>query len=130
MLRVDAYRLKAVRAIAVMPDTVENVFDIRADRPVVRSASDDDVCLIDRSDPLQDETLASPVGTVFILRRSGNVAKDFAVAGRGARIQHDRCGPAGALASMAMAGNWSSGIGSGHFRCSGTASNRKKYPSV
>ena len=46
-----------------VPNAVENIFDIAADTPVVLAVSDDDVCLIEGSDSLENNTLVRPVIT-------------------------------------------------------------------
>ena len=91
MLREDDKRIQIVRVIAVIPNAVENVFDIGVDAPVVLPVSDDDVCLIEGSDSLENNTLVRPVTAEIILPGPDYIAKDFAVPGREVCSQNGKC---------------------------------------
>lgn len=104
MLDVRIQR-RRVFVIGVIPNFIEHILDVRGDSPIVLSVSDQYVCLIDACDILEHDTRIRPVTAAVFLPGPGQVAVDFAVAGREACIQNGKCRPFGCPGNrVALAG--------------------------
>ncbi len=90
MLHERVFRSR-VFVVGVIPDIIENILDIRADTPVVRSVPDQYICLIDALNMLENNTRIRPVTAAIFLPGPSQAAKDFAFGSREAGVQNGEC---------------------------------------
>ena len=95
MLGKNHDRIHVVGVIAVIPDVVEDVFNIGIDAPVALSVPDAYVRLVKSLDCLKDNARVRPVTSVVILPGPGHGAKHLAAASLENTGQNGESGPFG-----------------------------------